>query len=535
MLVVCALAIPPILSIFTLIKGLGDLQVLTGATTLNAFANSLTISLGKTILALSFAFVAAWLVVRTDAPFKRLFETSMILLMLLPPFAVAIGWILLLSPAIGVINGVLRLLIGDWAVINIYGIGGVIWVLTTLTLPYAFLIFSAALTNTNVELEESSYMCGANKFRTMIMINLPIILPATLSAFLISFVLGIEAFDVPLYLGMPVGVTVLTTLIYQNVNFNPPKYSEAAALSILTLLITVSLVIYYQNLLKRQREFVTVTGKMRETRVIPLGRYRFLAGTYLLILTIVCVLLPLSVLALMSLSSGFGLQGIGSGLTLNAFADAFRSHAASRSVFNSLFASLAGASIATGIGLVATYVAVKRVVKFSGAFDVMLMFPISVPPIVLSYGMFFAYLGTPIYGTIWLIALAFSVKGLPWVLRALVNPIAQVDNQLEEASLISGADRLKTFIRIVTPIVLRPLVVSWTLAFLFSMRELSIPVLLYFPRAEMLSAVIFELWSNALYNQAIALTMVLVTISTLLTVPLTTFLGRFRTTQSTLT
>jgi iron(III) transport system permease protein len=477
--------------------------MLVDVETLNITFNTLLFALAKTFIALIPALYSSWLVARTDVPFKRLFESALIVPLLLPGFIASIAWILLSSPKIGVLN----LLFNPLGVtFNIYSFPGLVWVQSTLTFPYACMILIPALMTVNPELEEAAQIAGSKTLTRIRQITLPLIKPAIFSLILLSVILGLEAFDAPLYIGNPVGITFLSVAIYEKVSFFPPEHGKAGALSLIIIALTLFLVIFYMRTIRNIAKYAVVTGKIRVPKLIRLGKLRYLYGASLIFIMLAYIFLPLAIVVATSFSTGFGFWlSPAKQLTLSHFIKSLSDPLIIRSTINSIFTGAFGATFGSIVVIFVAYLVVRTRVKVRTILEFLATLPLCIPGIVLAYGFFLAYLATPIYGTVWLIALAFVVKSIPWVQRGFSASLSQISAELEEASRVSGASWFFTFRHIIVKLTIRPLIAGWILAFIFNLRELAIPSLLYFPQSELLAPQLFHLWTNGFYNEACAL------------------------------
>jgi iron(III) transport system permease protein len=508
-LVTALLVIPPILAILVLTFGAGNrppfenLLILVNAETVKITVNTLLFALAKTFIALIVALYSSWLVTRTDVPFKRLFESALILHLMLPGFITSIAWILLASPKIGVLN----LLLNPLGVsFNIYSFLGLVWVQSTLTFPYASMILISVLTTVNPELEEAAQIAGCKTLTRIRQITLPLIKPAIFSIILLSVILGLEAFDVPLYIGNPVGISFLSVAIYEKVSFLPPEYGKAGALSLLLIALTLSLLIPYMGTIRSMAKYAVVTGKTRVPKLIRLGKLRWLFGASLILIMLLYIFLPFAIVVVTSFSRGFGFLLLpGEQFTLSHFINSLSNPIVVRSIINSIFAGAIGATFGSLVVIFVAYLVVRTKVKVRSVLEFLATLPLCIPGIVLAYGFFLTYLATPIYGTIWLIVLAFLVKSIPWVQRSFSPSLSQISAELEDAARVAGASWFFTFGHIIVKLTIRALIAGWVLAFIFNLRELAIPSLLYFPRSELLAPQLYHLWTNGFYNEACAL------------------------------
>jgi len=244
------------------------------------FFNSLQFAVGAASVSLVIGTGLAWMNERTNTPFKALFFALAIIPLVIPGILFTVSWIMLASPKIGLVNLALQGLFDTDAVfVNIYTMAGMIWVDGLHYSPMAFLLMSAAFRSMDPALEEQAAMSGASVPQVARRITLQLAWPAALGSLLILFVRSIESFEVPALLGLPVGIHVYTSSIYQAIHQYPSQIGLAAAYAITLLLIT-SLGIYAQSRLSSQgARFSTVTGKGFRPRTIDLGKWRYFTAS----------------------------------------------------------------------------------------------------------------------------------------------------------------------------------------------------------------------------------------------------------------
>src|SRR5215470_14002935 len=243
------------------------------AETFRLFLNSVQFATGTAIFSLCLGTALAWMNERTNTPFKRLFFALSIIPLVIPGILFTVSWILLASPKIGMLNAGLRGLFdlpllkslfdmpSDYVYLNIYTMTGMIFVEGLHYSPMAFLLMTAAFRSMDPSLEESALMSGASILQIAWKITLKLAWPAAAGSLLILFVRALESFEVPALLGLPVGIQVYTSAIYQAIHQYPSQVGLAAAFAVTLLLIT-SVGIYRQSRLAYQgAKYSTVTGK----------------------------------------------------------------------------------------------------------------------------------------------------------------------------------------------------------------------------------------------------------------------------------
>ncbi|HSR77552.1 MAG TPA: ABC transporter permease subunit, partial [Xanthobacteraceae bacterium] len=249
----------------------GYAQIFTTSNFL-VLANTIGISFAKTIPSILLAVALAFILARTDTPARGTLEVLVTLPFFIPPILTAMAWGMLGNPQVGVLNLVWKWLTGaTTSPINVYSYGGVVWHMMQYSTPFLFLFIVDAFRAMDPTLEESSRMCGASRWHTFRRITLILMLPAIVSSFVLSLMRGIESFESPLFFGLPAGITVITTEIYNAINHRAtPAYQYATALSFAIMAFMFLFVVWQWRVL-HGRSFATVTGKAYAPNVMKLG------------------------------------------------------------------------------------------------------------------------------------------------------------------------------------------------------------------------------------------------------------------------
>lgn len=472
------------------------------ATSRNAavLANTVGISLTKTVLSMALALALAWIVARTDTPGRRTLEVLIALPFFIPPILTAAAWGMLAAPRGGLINLAWTGLTGSSEpLVNIYSYGGVVWHMMQYTTPFLFLLFSTAFKSMDPALEESSRMSGASAFSTFRRVTLTLMLPVTTSGFILAFIRGVEAFESPVFFGTPARIHVLTTEIYNSIHHaTEPDYQGATALAIFVMAL-LSLLIVWQWHLLGSRSFLTVTGRGYQPRVTHLGPWRFVTFGVALAFVLLTVALPVGQLLLGSFFKFFGFYQREM-LTLQHYRDVWESRLIFRALSNTLLLGFAGATATMLLGSLAAYVVVRTRLPLRRAVEVLAWLPWMMPGIVLGVGLLWAYAFLPapfaIYGTRWALLLAYVTLSLPLAVRTMAGGLSRISADLEECSRVHGAGFWTTFRRILLSLSWPSFAVGWIFLFFIILRELSASILLYGPGSEVLSVVVMRLWSE---------------------------------------
>jgi iron(III) transport system permease protein len=491
------------------------LQAYSGFETLRLLANSLIFALGASIFAFVIGAFFAWINERTNTPFRTLFFALSVIPLIIPGILFTVSWILLASPKIGIVNTMLQMLFDtDIVFVNIYSMAGMIWVDGLHYSPMAFLLMTAALRSMDPSLEESALMSGASVPQVAWRITIKLAWPAVLGSILILFVRAIESFEVPALLGLPVGIEVYTSAIFQAVHRYPSQVGLASAYAV-TLLVISSLGIAFQSRLTRQSaRFATVTGKGYRPRPIDLGRWRYLTATLFITYLFVVVVLPFLVLLWSSLQQYFAAPSLAAlkNLSLNAYRTVLSQDNFGTVVWNSLVLALGSATIIMLVTAVIAWIVIRTRLPGRQILDNLASLPLVFPGLVLGLAIMVCYLALPIgvYGTLWIMLIAYATRFMPYGIRTNATSMLQIHKELEESAAMSGASWLTTFRRIVLPLLKPGLIAGWIYIVIVSIRELSSSILLYSPGTEVVSVVIWEMWQNGQYVELSALGVMLI-------------------------
>ncbi len=462
--------------------------------------NSFLFAIGSAILALMIGGLAAWLVERTNAPFKSLTYLTNVIALGTPYVLYTSAWLLLLARS-GPINTWYRQITGETGVlINVYGMAGMILIEGLLWSPLVFLLLGATLRNFNPALEEAARMSGASTWVTIRRITLPLSMPAILALSMLVFIRTVEAFEVPALVGLPGRLHVLTTDIYEMMHRTmPPDIGSASSLSLILLFIVGVLLYWYGRLTRNAEKYATVTGKSFRPTQIDLGRWRPLAGFALAFYFFLLIVLPAFILiwaSLLPFYQTFRPQAFGL-LTLDNYRAVFNSPRYVSLVINTLLIAFVSASCVMLITAVSAWLAVRKA-PGSRVLDNLGTAPLVFPGIVLGVGVMQFFLAVPIgvYGTIWIIVWALVINYLPYGMRYSYAGMIQLHRELEEAAAASGATPMVGFRRIVFPLLAPSLIAGWLFIFLLATRVLSLPVLLSGPSSQTMAVAMFDLWGN---------------------------------------
>jgi len=481
--------------------------------TARLFLNSVQFASGAAVLALFVGTGLAWMNERTNTPFKALFFALTIVPLVIPGILFTVSWIMLASPKIGLINLALQKTFDTDAVfINIYTMAGMIWVDGLHYSPMAFLLMTAAFRSMDPSLEEQAAMSGASMLQTALRITLKLAWPAALGSLLILFVRSIESFEVPALLGLPVGIHVYTSSIYQAIHQYPSQIGLASAYAV-TLLLLTSAGIYAQSRLSGG-SYSTVTGKGFRPRTIDLGRWRYVTAAMFILYFVVIVLLPFLVLVWSSLQKFYSAPSWAalSRISLDSYRAVLGYPQFGQTVWNSLVLAVGCATVVMLVSAVISWVVVRTKMPGRWMLDNIASLPLVFPGLVLGLAIMVCYLTIDIgiYGTLWIIFIAYVTRFLPYGMRYNSTSMLQIHKELEESAAMSGASWSMAFRRVVLPLLKPGLLAGFIYVMIVSIRELSSSILLYSPGTEVVSIMIWELWQNGQYVELSALGVMLI-------------------------
>ena len=476
---------------------------------------SVRFALGTALFAFVVGAALAWINERTNTPFKSLFYALSLIPLVIPSILFTVSWILLASPQIGIINRLLQQWFNlDAAPFDVYSIWGMVWVEGLHYSPMAFLSMTAAFRAMDPSLEESATMSGASVLQVLRRVTLRLTWPATVATILLLFVRSIESFEVPALLGLPVGIEVFTSAIYESVHRFPPDVGLASAYALALLVITSGGVYWTSRLSGQRSKFATVTGKGYRPRRIDLGRWRLATSAILVVYFLLIVALPFLVLLWSSFLRFYSPPSIEAlrSLTLDQYRFVFAYPDLGRIIWNSLVLALGSATVVMLVTAVICWIVVKTTLPGRWLLDTVASLSLVFPGLVLGLSIMVFYLNVDvgIYGTIWIMFIAYTTRFMPYGLRYNTMSMLQIHRELEESAAMSGASWSTTFRRVILPLLKPGLLAGWIYITIVSIRELSASILLYSPDTRVVSILIWELWENGQYVELSALGVLLI-------------------------
>lgn len=491
------------------------INVYSSAETFGLLSNSVIFAGGAATLALLIGSTLAWINERTNTPLKPLFYAISVVPLVIPGLLFAASWIMLASPRIGVLNLLLQQAFGTSRVFfDVYTLPGMIWVDGIQHAPIAFLLMSAAFKSMDPSLEEAALMSGASTFQVMRLVTLKLVFPALAAGFLILFVRSIESFENPALLGLPAGIEVFTSSIYEALHGYPSDTGLASTYA-LTLLAITSIGVYGQSRLARHgTRYATVSGKAFRPRVLDLQHWRYATVGFMILYALLAIGLPFFVLLWASLQRFYSAPSLAGlhHLWLANYIAILNYPGILGIVWRTVFLALAAATVVMLLSAVISWLVLRTKIPGRWVLDNIASLPMVMPGIVAGVAIMVTYLalGGGIYGTIWILLIAYVTRFMPYGMRFNSSSLLQLHAELEESAALSGASWFTAFRRIVLPLLKPGLMAGWLYIAIVSIRELSSSVLLYSPDSEVLSVVLWEMWQNGQYVQLSALGVLLI-------------------------
>ena len=488
------------------------LKVYTDPDTYALLGNTVIYVAGSALLGISLSVTLAWLVERTNMPGKVWIYAGVPMTLAVPGMLQAMAWVLLLSPRIGLINKSLQSLLDlDQPPINIYSLGGMIFLEGLRLVPTAFLMLVPLMRSMDPTLEEAAAVSGARPFSATRKVTLRLLAPGLVAVMIYQVMTALEVFEIPGILGLPAGIYVFSTKIYAIIRSATfmPVYGQANALAMVYLLFAVVTTYFYARMISRVEKYTIITGKGYRPRQFDLGGWRYLALAFVFLYLFLAILLPFFVFAYASFLSYLQTPSLEAmkGMTLKNYRFLAHYGEAGDALKNTILMVMLTATATVLLSFFVSLVVVRS--KFWGRklLDQLAFVPHAIPGIVLGIAFFWVFLKIdflPIYGTVWAISIGFTVSFLSYGSRAMNASLLQIHKELEEAAYVSGARPWRTLWRVFLPLMLPTFVGVWIWVVLHAVRIAGLPLILYEgPRNQVLSILIWNMWDQG-YVPAVA-------------------------------
>jgi iron(III) transport system permease protein len=484
----------------------GWVKAFTTPGIVNAMSNTFSLAITRQSIALLIGSFFAWLIARTDIPIKGFLEFLFWLSFFLPALPETMGWILLLDPKYGLLNqGLISLGVASQPLFNIYSFWGIIWAHLGGTVSVKVMLLAPAFRNLDAALEESSRISGAGGWHTFFHIIVPVMAPAILVTTILGLIRSLEAFEIELLLGTPIGLQVYSTKIHELVTWEPPQFAPAMALSTLFLGVLLFMVALQRRYIGK-RVYTTVTGRGFSTRRTQLGRWRLPAFALILGFALVITVIPTTLLLMGTFMKLFGFFNIPEPWTLENWRATLSDPVLFRSVWNTLAVGLGSGIMGVSFYAFVAYMIVKTRHRGRGLLDFLSWLPWSIPGILLGMALLWTFLQTkiflPIYGTVYLLMIAMVIKSMPFGTQMIKSVLLQLGSDLEEASTVCGGTWFDTFRRVIMPLIMPALITVGLVGFISAARDISTVVLLGSGKSRTLSLLMLDFAAGAEFEKA---------------------------------
>ena len=468
---------------------------------LEALKNTLIAATVTMVLGTLIAFPLAWLVGRTDLYGRRFFRGLFVMTYMVPPYVGAMAWLRLTNPNAGVINQWLRALfhLSDApGPLNVYTLGGLIWVLTTFYYPYAFITLSRAMEKMDPSLEEASRISGATPLKTVFTVTLPMMMPSLIAGALLVFVSAASCYGIPSIIGTPGNVNTVTTRIVEFVALGQKGMNDATALSVFLMAVALA-ILFVSDVVLARKQYITVSGKSTRPAVVELRRARVPLTVLVSLFAVIVVLLPFATILSTSFKIDIGKALTAPGnFTLANWKTVFARGETISCLKNSLVFAAVTATVGLVIACVMSYLLQRTRIRGRSIPNFLITLGSGTPSVVIALGLIMTMrgsFGVNIYGTAYILIIAYLIKYLMMGMRTVVSAMSQIHVSLEECSQVSGASWLKTMRRITVPLIFPSIAAGWFLIFIPGFYELSMTTLLYSSTTKTIGFQLYETWT----------------------------------------
>lgn len=471
--------------------------------------DTLTFSVASTLVAFVLGAFVAWVVERTNTPLARFIGLVLIGRIIVPGILIAISWILIASPNIGILNQILRDITGIRNILNVYSFAGMVWVQSIEMVPLTYLLLSASFQTMDPRLEDASTMTGAGTFRTLRRILFPLALPATGAALLLVFVSTIEAFEVPLLMGGRAGMRVYSTEIFFDTSRTPTDWGLSSTYTVAMLILSIALLLVYFRLVRHSERYQTVTGKDFRPRRIDLGAWRYLTCALALTLVFIITIVPLLTMIYASLLPFYQApsRAAFASMTLENYTLLLSNWDTLTPMINSTLLGIGTATLVVLVVSLIAYFVHKTKVPGRRILDFLGFAPIAIPSVILgaTFLWFYLLVPVPVIGTLTIIGLAYLTKYMPFALRFVSTSMIQIHPELDEAAQVAGVPWSRNFFKIMLPLLRPGLLAAWFWVMVHAYRELTVALMLARSQNRTAAVLIFDLWSEGSFLRLSAL------------------------------
>ncbi|MBN9486607.1 MAG: iron ABC transporter permease [Alphaproteobacteria bacterium] len=460
--------------------------------------NTLFIAVMATVMAILIGFALAWILTRTNVPGRAQLERLMELPYYMTPLVGALAWAVIAGPKSGFVNQLWKRAGGGGDLVDIYTHFGIAWVMALFEGTVAFVMISAAMKSMDPALEESARVMGASKLRTTLTVTLPMVMPGVMGATLFVFAEMLGSFAAALVIGIPGRIYVITTAIWDSTLAFPPDYGRASAMGLALFIVMFGMLTFYRRMISRG-SFATITGKAFRPRAMDMGRLAWVLFGVCCLYVFLAVVLPIAALLFTSLQRFATVILSQAQFTLANYQTALSLGPVRTALVNSLMLGFGVASVGVLVMALLVWIIYRSQLTGRGAIEYLVMFPQAVPRLVFGLALLWAWLNipVPIYGTLWLLALAYFTVMLPLGVRTLAGVVLQIDKSLEECARVCGAGWVYQMRTVTLPLLKPGVIAAWLLIFMACVRELGASVFLMGPNAKVIAPSIVNAFASS--------------------------------------
>lgn len=479
--------------------------------------NTVIFSVGAVVVALPFSVALAFLTERTDLPFRRAIYVMMFVPMSIPVFATALGWVLLLGPRAGLINISINWALGrepSDGLLNIYSMYGMIFLQALALVPSMWLLLAGVLRNMNPSLEEAAATSSVGRISTFRRVTFPLMRPGVAAVVIYYFIHTIEVLELPLAIGPNAGIEVLSTRIFYAVmpaGSHAPDYAVAASIGMVALGLGVTGMFLYSWLTRRASAYAVVSGKAYRPNRISLGAWKWPALAGIFCYLSLKVFLPLGVLLYASFLRFYQPPRLsGQVWTLDNYRNLLVYRRFGQYFVNTIIVSVIAAAFTVLLAGLVSWFVVRYPSPLTKFLNIVAFMPLAIPGIISTLAFFLIFVGTPLYGTLILLSLAFTSRYLAYITRLMHAAQLQVHKELEEAAQASSVPPWRGFLHVNFPL-LRPAFMNGFLYVLVhSARDFSVALLLATAGSLLTGNVIYDAFVGGGFPSAASMIVVLV-------------------------
>ena len=480
--------------------------------TLKAIVNTLIIAVGSTVFATILGTAMAFILAYTNVRHRHFLEMLVLMPFIIPSYITTLSWAGIVTKK-GLLSRLAAAL--GLGTLDIYSIGGILFIVGICNIPIVYLSVTHTLRKIPKDLEWASRSCGFSIWATFWKIDIPEAMPAIMSGAVLSFLAAIDNFSVPAFLGIPAGIPVLSTYIYEKaISFGPQSFPLAAALSVMLCIIAIGGTLL-EVLIRKGGAMESIKEDMSPRVYIRSSRRKITEGILLLGWGLFD-LIPLLVMVSNAFLKNYGLAISRQNLSLENFTFVCTDTSVLSSVSNSLLLALITCALCIVIGMAMAYLKVRRGSHAMAVGEKCAALTYAIPGIVLSLAMIFHWteplpgLRPGIYGTVNILIIAYLTRYLILQIKGSTNALLSVNPELEEAVRASGGSFLMLWRYVLIPLLTKNVLASSFLIFVSSLTELTLSSMLASADTKTIGLTIFNFQQGGEYSLSAAMSTLIV-------------------------